>query len=75
MRRIAKRLLLVGVALAGLAGLGFGIASLTTAAGGASPAVTSAHVLASSTSTSTATPTPGMRSCPNMSNSGSSPSS
>ncbi|MGA7088332.1 MAG: hypothetical protein WBF51_06940 [Candidatus Dormiibacterota bacterium] len=75
MRRIAMRLLLVGVALAGLAGLGFGVASLTTAAASASPVVTSAHVLASSTSSSTATASPGMRSCPNMSSSGSSSSS
>jgi hypothetical protein len=68
MRRIATRLLLLGVALAGLAGLAFGIASLSTAS--ASTSVTSAHVLASSSSTATATPTPGTRTCPNMGSSG-----
>ncbi|MGC1183737.1 MAG: hypothetical protein WBA31_01115 [Candidatus Dormiibacterota bacterium] len=79
MQPVVRRILLVGATVAGLSGLGFGVATLTAdAATGASGSTLAQQTAAS---TPTATPSPGSASpgsktgnCPNMPGSGTSAS-
>ncbi|MGH7608338.1 MAG: hypothetical protein ACREOD_00115 [Candidatus Dormibacteria bacterium] len=72
MKRYRQRILLMTISAAGLAGLGFGVASLT--AGGVAAAPGAARVLAaqSISSPSANASAPAMHTCPNMASSSSS---
>jgi hypothetical protein len=77
MRRITTRLLLVGVTVAGLIGLGFGVATLTAAAASASSGVAAAHGLAATTpitpqANAGSAHGTNPKNCPNLASSGSS---
>lgn len=65
MRRVTTRLLLAGATLAGLAGLGVGVASLTAAPASASiynPAAV--HLVAATPSATTSPAATGSKNCP-----------
>ena len=68
MRRIATRLLWVGVTVAGLIGLGFGVATLTAAAAHGLAATTPTTPQANAGSAHGTNP----KNCPNLASSGSS---
>jgi len=73
MKRITRRLLLIGAAAAGLSGLGFGVASLMEVPASAAGTTPSRVVAATAAATSAASSTPA-KSCPNHSAAGSSTS-